>query len=127
MPNKNNGCHICPLLWQCSHLPLGLHGGPAPGKGKAVQVSVQGDQHHQVGDRRDICPWHFIRGEYEWYIPSNVNFIQVFGKWGFAGGATDDWYVSLGIPYGMTFELPDKDSKGWHGFLLPPENIKRVN
>ena len=51
---------------------------------------------------------------------------KVFGRWGFAGGATDDWYISLGIPYSFTFELPERDADGWHGFLLPPENIKRV-
>ena len=26
----------------------------------------------------------------------------------------------------MTFELPERDADGWHGFLLPPDNIKRV-
>ena len=35
--------------------------------------------------------------------------IQVFDKWGYAGGATDDWYSSASIPYSYTWELPEKD------------------
>ena len=35
--------------------------------------------------------------------------IQVFDKWGYAGGATDDWYSSAGIPYSYTWELPEAD------------------
>ena len=52
--------------------------------------------------------------------------MEVFGQWGFAGGCTDDWYISLGIPYSFTIELPERDADGFHGFLLPPDNIKRV-
>ena len=50
----------------------------------------------------------------------------MFGSWGLAGGATDDYYISLGIPYSFTFELPERDDSGGHGFLLPPSNIVRV-
>ena len=60
----------------------------------------------------------------------NIDFItlaQVFDRWGFAGGATDDWYSSIGIPYSYTWELPQEDKNGFHGLVLPPENIKRVS
>ena len=33
----------------------------------------------------------------------------MFDKWGYAGGATDDWYSSAGIPYSYTWELPEAD------------------
>jgi len=52
--------------------------------------------------------------------------VEVFGSWGLAGGATDDYYISRGIPYSFTFELPERDENGGHEFLLPPENIVRV-
>jgi len=52
--------------------------------------------------------------------------VEVFGSWGLAGGATDDYYISRGIPYSFTFELPERDENGHHEFLLPPENIVRV-
>jgi len=52
---------------------------------------------------------------------------QVFGDWGVAGGATDDYYITKGIPYSFTMELPEHSHDGSdHGFLLPPSNIKRV-
>ena len=38
--------------------------------------------------------------------------IQVFDKWGYAGGATDDWYSSAGISYSYTWELPEADRQG---------------
>ena len=51
----------------------------------------------------------------------------MFDRWGYAGGATDDWYNSIGIPYSFTWELPQKDLDGvLHGFKLPPSNIIRV-
>ena len=51
----------------------------------------------------------------------------MFDKWGFAGGATDDWYSSLGIKYSYTWELPGQDSDNtFRGFKLPAKNIKRV-
>ena len=66
----------------------------------------------------------------------------MFDKWGYAGGATDDWYSSAGIAYSYTWELPEADrnlfnvlggliiffviSDGFHGFKLPAKNIKRV-
>ena len=39
---------------------------------------------------------------------------QVFGhaEWCPAGGATDDWYSSLGIKYAYTFELIEDDMDG---------------
>ena len=37
---------------------------------------------------------------------------QVFDKWGYAGGATDDWYSSTGISYSYTWELPEADRQG---------------
>ena len=39
---------------------------------------------------------------------------QAFGhaKWCPAGGATDDWYGSLGIKYAYTFELIEDDKDG---------------
>jgi hypothetical protein len=67
--------------------------------------------------------------------------------WGLAGGATDDYYITKGIPYSFTLgefilekqlkspaynffttclELPGDDKGGSHGFLLPPNNIKKV-
>ena len=38
--------------------------------------------------------------------------VQVFDKWGYAGGATDDWYSSAGISYSYTWELPEADRQG---------------
>lgn len=64
----------------------------------------------------------FMTGEI--FVPGTA--YEVFGQWGFAGGCTDDWYISLGIPYSFTIELPERDADGFHGFLLPPDNIKRV-
>ena len=52
--------------------------------------------------------------------------MKVFDRWGYAGGATDDWYKSLGIEYSYTWELPQADEDGLHGFELPPKNIIRV-
>ena len=49
-----------------------------------------------------------------------------YHRWGYAGGATDDWYSSLAIPYSYTWELPEGDSDGFHDFKLPPSNIARV-
>eukprot|EP00088_Acartia_fossae_P024293 TRINITY_DN2525_c0_g1_i3.p1 TRINITY_DN2525_c0_g1~~TRINITY_DN2525_c0_g1_i3.p1 ORF type:complete len:431 (-),score=73.77 TRINITY_DN2525_c0_g1_i3:221-1513(-) len=64
-----------------------------------------------------------ITGEY--YQPGTAK--QVFGNWGIAGGATDDYYITKGIRYSFTVELPEKDTNGKeYGFLLPPSNIKRV-
>ncbi|XP_023320641.1 carboxypeptidase B [Eurytemora carolleeae] len=60
----------------------------------------------------------------ERYKPGTAK--EVFGSWGVAGGATDDYYITKGIPYSFTFELPQTDSAGNHGFLLPPSNIKKV-
>jgi len=51
---------------------------------------------------------------------------EVFGAWGLAGGATDDYYITKGIPFSYTFELPGKDEDGQHGFILPRSNIKKV-
>ncbi len=51
---------------------------------------------------------------------------QVFGSWGLAGGATDDWYITQSVPYSYTIELPEKDAHGDHGFLLPASNIIKV-
>jgi len=53
---------------------------------------------------------------------------EVFGAWGLAGGATDDYYITKNVPYSFTFELPQKDKAGGknHGFLIPPSNIKPV-
>lgn len=50
----------------------------------------------------------------------------MFGLWGLAGGATDDWYITKDIPYSYTFELPESDEDGDHGFLLPAKNIIKV-
>ena len=52
--------------------------------------------------------------------------LQVFGLWGLAGGATDDWYITQNIDYSYTFELPESDGDGDHGFLLPAKNIVKV-
>ena len=52
---------------------------------------------------------------------------QVFGLWGLAGGATDDWYITQNIEYSYTFELPERDGEGDHGFLLPAKNIIKVS
>ena len=52
--------------------------------------------------------------------------LQVFGLWGLAGGATDDWYITQNIDYSYTFELPERDGDGDHGFLLPAKNIIKV-
>lgn len=61
----------------------------------------------------------------EEYKPGTAK--QVFGNWGIAGGATDDYYITKGILYSFTMELPEKSADGKeHGFLLPPSNIKRV-
>jgi len=60
----------------------------------------------------------------EMYEPGTAR--EVFGLWGLAGGATDDWYITQGVPYSYTFELPEKDESGDHGFLLPASNIIRV-
>ena len=46
--------------------------------------------------------------------------------WGLAGGATDDWYITQNIEYSYTFELPERDGDGDHGFLLPAKNIIKV-
>ena len=58
------------------------------------------------------------------YTPGTAR--EVFGLWGLAGGATDDWYITKDIPYSYTFELPEKDEDGDHGFLLPAKNIIKV-
>ena len=117
--NKNNGCNFCSFLWECLDLPMGLHRGATPREGQDLQVGLQGGQHHQVHDRRDLCSRHCIWGEL--YIISYVLilYVEVFGQWVFAGGCTDDWYISLGIPYSFTIELPERDADGFHGFLLP--------
>jgi len=61
----------------------------------------------------------------EVYQPGTAK--EVFGTWGLAGGATDDWYITQGIPYSYTFELPEYDEAGRpHGFILPASNIVRV-
>jgi len=61
----------------------------------------------------------------EVYQPGTAK--QVFGNWGIAGGATDDYYITKGILYSFTMELPEQGADGTeHGFLLPPSNIKRV-
>ena len=52
--------------------------------------------------------------------------MKVFDRWGYAGGATDDWYKDIGIEYSYTWELPERDEDGFHGFELPPKNIIRV-
>ena len=63
--------------------------------------------------------------DYEIYVPGTA--FEVFDRWGYAGGATDDWYSSIGIGYSFTWELPEKDKDGFHGFELPPSNIIRVS
>ena len=90
----------------------------------------------------------------ERYEPGTAR--EVFGLWGLAGGATDDWYITQvsitslivnhvithcaeasilsynsfsrqGLPYSYTFELPEFDASGKpHGFLLPASSIVRV-
>jgi len=61
----------------------------------------------------------------ERYEPGTAR--EVFGLWGLAGGATDDWYITQGLPYSYTFELPEFDAAGKpHGFLLPASSIIRV-
>ena len=60
----------------------------------------------------------------EYYRPGTAR--EVFGTWGLAGGATDDWYITQNIGYSYTFELPEHDEDGEHGFLLPPSNIVKV-
>ena len=61
----------------------------------------------------------------ELYVPGTA--YQVFDRWGFAGGATDDWYSSLGITFSYTWELPGQDlDYTFRGFKLPPKNIIRV-
>jgi len=60
----------------------------------------------------------------EKYQPGTAR--EVFGLWGLAGGATDDWYITQDIPYSYTFELPERDQDGDHGFLLPAGNIVKV-
>lgn len=60
----------------------------------------------------------------EKYRPGTAR--EVFGLWGLAGGATDDWYITQNIEYSYTFELPESDSDGDHGFLLPAKNIIKV-
>ena len=100
------------------------------------------------------CFWHLkhsLTGER--YEPGTAR--EVFGLWGLAGGATDDWYITQvsitffvnhiithcaeasilscnslsrqGLPYSYTFELPEFDASGKpHGFLLPASSIVRV-
>ena len=58
------------------------------------------------------------------YTPGTAK--EVFGLWGLAGGATDDWYITQDIEYSYTFELPEGDEDGDHGFLLPAKNIIKV-
>jgi len=60
----------------------------------------------------------------EVYQPGTAR--EVFGSWGLAGGATDDWYITQDIDYSYTFELPEGDEDGDHGFLLPAKNIVKV-
>jgi len=61
----------------------------------------------------------------EKYEPGTAR--EVFGLWGLAGGATDDWYITQGVDYSYTFELPGRDADGeHHGFLLPAKNIIKV-
>jgi len=60
----------------------------------------------------------------EYYEPGTAR--EVFGDWGLAGGATDDWYITQNIDYSFTFELPEHDQDGDHGFLLPASNIVKV-
>ena len=79
----------------------------------------------------------------ELYQPGTAK--EVFGAWGIAGGATDDWslynnttdnhsynvrlilrYITQNIDYSYTFELPEHDDDGAHGFLLPASNIVKV-
>jgi len=60
----------------------------------------------------------------EKYQPGTAR--EVFGLWGLAGGATDDWYITQNIEYSYTFELPERDGEGDHGFLLPAKNIIKV-
>ena len=63
-------------------------------------------------------------GHQEYYEPGTAR--EVFGLWGLAGGATDDWYITQNIDYSYTFELPEHDKDGDHGFLLPASNIVKV-
>ena len=49
--------------------------------------------------------------------------IQVFDKWGYAGGATDDWYSSAGIAYSYTWELPEADRNLFNVFLVVNNNF----
>jgi len=68
---------------------------------------------------------HIEKKTKEFYKPGTAR--EVFGSWGLAGGATDDYYITKGIPYSFTFELPGKDKRGnKFEFLLPASNIKRV-
>ena len=39
---------------------------------------------------------------------------------------TDDWFTYQNVDYSYTFELPETDETGDHGFLLPPSNIVKV-
>ena len=51
------------------------------------------------------------------FLLINDHVIQVFDKWGYAGGATDDWYSSAGIAYSYTWELPEADRNLFNVFL----------
>lgn len=73
----------------------------------ANSISEEVQEHHQ-----------------ELYQPGTAK--EVFGAWGIAGGATDDWYITQNIDYSYTFELPEHDEDGAHGFLLPASNIVKV-
>ena len=73
-----------------------------------------------------MCQEQLIRYDSPYFSKSISSLSQVFDRWGFAGGATDDWYSSIGIPYSYTWELPEGDEDGFHGFELPPKNIIRV-
>ena len=80
-----------------------------------------------LGWLRDLRPWDSIRGnDFPWQVSDVSDVLQVFDRWGYAGGATDDWYNSIGIGYSFTWELPQRDEDGFHGFELPPKNIIRV-
>ena len=117
----DNSCHLCRIVSAISiHsygnvliFPWGYSMEKHPDKDKISRLAYK---------MMNNVKWS--SDDYEIYVPGTA--FEVFDRWGYAGGATDDWYSSIGIGYSFTWELPEKDKDGFHGFELPPSNIIRV-